>query len=133
MSILAAPGRSAAGPPLEEPADLALHVPGVAALPEDAVAAGAHGERRGVLADVGRDEVAGPLPAQGLEREIAGQAARMRPDLVPETELVEDLDDLILPIVAADEQPVRTLGRPLDEPGIAGQQDPALAPGDGGE
>ena len=116
--------------PLKKLLDLLFHVAVVGALPEDAVAAGADGERRGMLADVGRDEVPGPLPGERLEREIAGDAPRVRPDLVPELEFVEDLDDLVLPVVAADEEAVGPLGRPLDEPRVAGEEDAPLAPGD---
>src|SRR5512137_1860673 len=117
----------------EKTLDLPFHIAVVGALPEDPVAPGADGERRSVIADVRRDEVLGPLPAQRLEREIAGDAARIRTDLVPELVFVEDLDDLVLPVVAADEETVGTFGRPLDEPRVPRQEDAVLAPGDGDE
>src|SRR5512134_1132648 len=89
-------GYSAAAPP-QELLDLLFHIAEMGALPEDALAAGADGERRGVLGDPGRNQVLRPLARDGLERPVAGDAAGVRPDLVPELELVEDLDDLVLP------------------------------------
>ena len=50
-----------------------------------------------------------------------------------ELEFVEDLDDLVFPVVAADEEAVGALRRPLDEPGVAGEEDAPLAPSQGDE
>lgn len=79
--------------------------------------------------DERRGQVSDPLPGDGLEGRVAVEAPRVRREAVLQPERFEDLNELVFPFLARNEESGVARGS-FEETPVPGQQDPALPPGD---
>jgi hypothetical protein len=101
--------------------DFVLHVLVVGALPINSAAAGTKRKTRCMFTDERGDKILGDFPGDHTERDVAFETASVGRDFTPEMKSVQDLADLLFPLLAGHEKALHAL-RFLDQGCIAGKQ-----------
>jgi len=84
--------------------NLEFHILVMGSFPEDAPAIGAEGKGIGLLIDKRCNQIPGPALGQIFEHGIAFNTAGVRLDMLPEVKLIQNLLNLVIPVLALDKK-----------------------------